>query len=153
MRNIRILVPAACILLLQMPLQAQQPAQQRQVSVQELANEWTAAYNQGKADSLAKLYTADAELYIHNEGRYVGRKQILEYWAKDVTRSNPITVLTVTDSVVDSEMMLVHGNYQVLNRVTGVALGGGRFAHIWVRDANGQWGLDRDLWVNKVPSP
>jgi hypothetical protein len=38
----------------------------------------------------------------------------------------------------------------VLNRVTGVALGGGRFAHIWVRNSNGQWGLNRDVWVNKV---
>jgi uncharacterized protein (TIGR02246 family) len=146
MWKIRNLVPVACIMLLQLPLQAQQ----RQASVQELADQWTAAYNQGNAETLARLYTDDAELYIHDEGRYVGRKEIREYWTQDVTRDNPITVLTVTDSVVDSEMMLVHGNYQVLNRVTGVALGGGRFAHIWVRNDNGQWGLDRDIWVNKV---
>ena len=79
-------------------------------------------------------------------GYFVGRGDIRTYWAKDFTIINPMTVLTVTDSVVDEEMMLVHGNYQVLDRTTGVPQTKGRFAHIWVRDAAGKWLLDRDLW-------
>jgi ketosteroid isomerase-like protein len=119
-------------------------------SVQDLANRWTAAYNQGDAASVAGLYSPNAELYIHREGRYAGRAAIREYWADDMRRAEPITVLTVTDSVTDNEMMLVHGNYQVLNRRTGVPQGGGRFAHIWVRGAAGQWTLDRDVWVDRT---
>jgi ketosteroid isomerase-like protein len=116
-------------------------------AVQEFANRWTAAYNSVDIPSLAALYADDAELFIHADGRYVGREAIADYWAADMDRANPITVLHVTDSVVDPEMMLVHGNYQVLDRNTGVPLGGGRFAHIWVLD-NDQWVLDRDVWVD-----
>lgn len=123
-------------------------AQQRP-AVQELANRWTAAYNQGKADDVAALYLPNAELNIHREGRYVGRDKIRSYWSEDMRRSNPITVLTVTDSVVDDEMMLVHGNYQVLNRQTGLPQGAGRFAHIWLRGGNGQWAIDRDFWLDR----
>jgi ketosteroid isomerase-like protein len=121
---------------------------QQTPTVQELANRWTAAYNQGNSDQVAALYSPAAELYIHREGRYAGRADIRDYWASDMRRSNPITVLTVTDSVIDAEMMLVHGNYQVLDRRTGVPQGAGRFAHIWVRSGAGQWSLDRDVWVD-----
>ena len=115
--------------------------------MQELANRWTAAYNSVDVPALSELYADDAELYIHREGRFVGQAAIGDYWAADMDRANPITVLNVTDSVVDSEMMLVHGNYQVLDRDTGVPLGGGRFAHIWVLEEDG-WVLDRDVWVD-----
>ncbi len=118
-----------------------------QARVQELANRWTAAYNSVDVPALAELYADDAELYIHREGRFIGQAAIGDYWAADMDRANPITVLNVTDSVVDNEMMLVHGNYQVLDRNTGVPLGGGRFAHIWVMEEDG-WVLDRDVWVD-----
>ncbi|MFC3098605.1 YybH family protein [Alteraurantiacibacter palmitatis] len=121
---------------------------QGDTSVQELANRWTAAYNSMDIPALARLYSDNAELYIHCEGRIIGQAAIGDYWAADVQRAHPITVLNVTDSVVDAEMMLVHGNYQVLDRNTGVPLGGGRFAHIWVLGEDG-WMLDRDVWVDR----
>ena len=125
-----------------------QAAAQNDVSVQELANRWTAAYNSVDVPALMALYADDAELYIHQEGRVIGRDAISDYWAADMDRSNPITVLNVTDSVVDNEMMLVHGNYQVLDRTSGVPLGNGRFAHIWVLEDDG-WELDREVWVDR----
>ena len=125
-------------------------AQAQAVNVDELAARWTAAYNQGNPDTVAGLYSPAAELYVHGDQRYVGRADIRAYWAEDMGVRNPLTVLTVTDSVVDPEMILVHGNYQVLNRATGVPQGFGRFAHIWVKDAQGAWRLDRDLWNQPV---
>lgn len=74
-----------------------------------------------------------------------GRAAIQDYWEEDMQLDNPLTVLTVTHSVDGFDMKLVHGNYQVINRETGVPLGEGRFAHIWTRDGN-NWLLDRDLW-------
>lgn len=116
--------------------------------VQDLANRWTASYNEADAKALAAMYASDAELYVHNDGRYVGKEAIEAYWLSDMDISNPITVLTVTDSVSDTEMILVHGNYQVLDRKTGVPLGMGRFAHIWVLEDEG-WVLDRDVWMDQ----
>lgn len=138
----------ACVALLggTSPAFAQPKAPSPEPTVQDLAGRWTSAYNTRNVDAIAALYSPRAELYIHREGRFVGRGDIRTYWAKDFTIINPMTVLTVTDSVVDEEMMLVHGNYQVLDRTTGVPQTKGRFAHIWVRDAAGKWLLDRDLW-------
>lgn len=119
---------------------------QERPEVQELANRWTAAYNRADGPALADLYAEDAEVYIHNEGRYVGVRDIASYWSADMGVGNPITVLTVTDSVTDEEMMLVHGNYQVIDRSNGLPLSSGRFAHIWVLNG-GRWLLDRDVWL------
>ena len=116
-------------------------------AVQDLADRWTAAYNSVDVPALAELYADDAELYVHNDGRYVGREMISVYWSADMGRANPITFLHVTDSVSDPEMKLVHGNYQVLDRNSGVPLARGRFAHIWVLEDN-EWVLDRDVWVD-----
>jgi ketosteroid isomerase-like protein len=120
------------------------------VDVKALADRWTHAYNQHNAADVTALYSDNAELYVHGDQRVVGRRAIGAYWAEDMKVNSPLTVLTVTDSVVDAEMVLVHGNYQVLDRTSGVPQGFGRFAHIWVRDAGGQWRLDRDLWNQPV---
>jgi hypothetical protein len=46
-------------------------------------------------------------------------------------------------------MILVHGNYEVVDRADGSKVGLGRFAHIWTADRNGTWRLDRDLWFER----
>ena len=45
-------------------------------------------------------------------------------------------------------MVLVHGNYEVIRRSDGMAIGGGRYAHIWLEE-DGEWQLDRDLWLQR----
>lgn len=115
-------------------------------SAQELAASWMAAYNQHDADAIGGLYTEDARLYMHGQASVAGRDAIQSFWAADMVESNPLTVMNVTDPVVGFDMILVHGNYQVIDRDTGVPVGQGRFAHIWVQDVDGEWRLDRDLW-------
>jgi uncharacterized protein (TIGR02246 family) len=114
--------------------------------VQQLANRWTEAYNRRNAAALGALYMEDARLYLHGSPTVSGRPNIQSYWADDMKEKNPITVLTVTHAVNGIDMKLVHGNYQVINRETGVPVGQGRFAHIWTRTPGGEWRLDRDLW-------
>jgi hypothetical protein len=46
-------------------------------------------------------------------------------------------------------MVLVHGNYEVVDRTDGTKVGLGRFAHIWTTAPNGGWLLDRDLWYER----
>jgi hypothetical protein len=45
-------------------------------------------------------------------------------------------------------MVLVHGDYQVVDRDDGARVGFGRFAHIWTR-VGGEWRLDRDMWQKR----
>jgi uncharacterized protein (TIGR02246 family) len=116
-----------------------------QVNVQELADRWVAAYNRHDRDSLAALYTEDARLMVHGSPTVAGRQAIDQFWAADFQQGDPLTLLTVTNSVTGVDMMLVHGDYRVIDRQDGSLLGAGRFAHVWMLEGR-QWRLDRDLW-------
>jgi ketosteroid isomerase-like protein len=119
--------------------------------VQALADKWVEAYNAHDRDALAALYGANAELMMHGGPTIKGQGPIGDFWALDFEEGNPVTLLTVTHAVDGSDMILVHGNYEVVGRDGGAQLGVGRFAHIWLKDAAGEWKLDRDLWVKRSP--
>ena len=117
-----------------------------QEDIQELAEQWASAYNKHDKDALGSLYTEDAALMMHGGPTYNGREDIADFWETDFEIGSPLTLLRVTHSVVGVDMMLVHGDYQVIDREDGAQLGGGRFAHIWIKGSNDRWQLDRDLW-------
>jgi uncharacterized protein (TIGR02246 family) len=119
--------------------------------VQALADKWVKAYNAHDRDALAALYETNAELMMHGDPTIKGQGPIGDFWAMDFKDRNPLTLLTVTHAVDGSDMILVHGNYEVVGRDGGAKLGMGRFAHIWLKDAAGEWKLDRDLWVMQSP--
>jgi phosphoribosylamine-glycine ligase len=83
---------------------------------------------------------------MHGTATIAGRERIEAFLAEDFLEGNPLTVLTVTHSLRGTDMILVHGNYQVVDRDSGVVLGMGRFAHIWAMTGQNNWRLDRDLW-------
>lgn len=116
------------------------------VAPQELADRWTQAYNAHNPAALAELYDENAVVMLHGNLLLRGRQAIHDYWVDDFREGNPITTLSVTHTVAGASMMLVHGDYHVIDRNDGVLLGKGRFAHIWLRDGNGEWLLDRDMW-------
>lgn len=117
-----------------------------QESVQDLADEWTAAYNTHDVAALGALYAEDARLMMHGSPTHVGREAIKAFWAQDFEISSPLTLLTVTHYMFGVDMILVHGNYHVIDRDTGAQLSNGRFAHIWMLNEDNEWRLDRDLW-------
>jgi uncharacterized protein (TIGR02246 family) len=125
--------------------QAQQPADE---TIRELAQRWVEAYNKHDRAAIGALYAQDARVMLHGGASVMGRKQIEAFWAEDFTLKNPLTVLTITNSVTGVDMALVHGNYQVIQRETGEVLGSGRFAHIWTQ-TDGKWLIDRDLWLER----
>lgn len=115
-------------------------------NAQELADQWIMAYNDHNTAALSNLYAEDATLMLHGGPTIRGRTAIAELWAEDFQEDNPITTLQVTHTLEGVDMILVHGNYQVINRNTGILLGQGRFAHTWMQGDNGEWMLDNDLW-------
>jgi uncharacterized protein (TIGR02246 family) len=115
--------------------------------VQELADRWVSAYNKHDRAALGALYTNNARLMMHGAPTIAGREAIETFWAGDFEDRDPLTLLKVTNSVTGSDMVLVHGDYQVVSRTDGSELGGGRFAHVWTRGTpTAEWRLDRDLW-------
>jgi uncharacterized protein (TIGR02246 family) len=114
--------------------------------IQALADKWSQAYNAHNKKALASLYGEDAYLMMHGSPTIEGRKDIGDFWAKDFKEGDPITTLDVTHAIQGADMMLVHGDYRVLDRDDGTLLGEGRFAHIWMLGDDGKWKLDRDIW-------
>lgn len=121
--------------------------------VQPLADRWTNAYNLHDRDALASVYTDDASLMLHGAPTITGRADIGDFWAEDFQEENPLTLLTVTHALEGADRVLVHGNYRVIDRDSGILLGAGRFAHVWSGDRRVQsdWQLDRDLWYERSP--
>jgi uncharacterized protein (TIGR02246 family) len=117
-----------------------------QSDVQRLADRWTEAYNTHDRAALGALYTEDALVMANGSPTTAGRSNIETFWARDFEDRNPLTLLKVTHSVSGSDMMLVHGDYQVVNRDNGSQMAAGRFSHIWTKSRDGSWKLDRDLW-------
>ena len=118
-------------------------------AVQTLADRWTQAYNKHDRAALSAIYTQRARLMMHGAPTIAGREDIGAFWAEDFAENNPLTLLAVTHAVTGIDMVLVHGNYDVIDRDDGSRVGFGRFAHIWTREANGEWRLDRDLWQTR----
>jgi uncharacterized protein (TIGR02246 family) len=145
-RVISMSIGLAAILTMAMLTARAQDQAEPEDRVQSLADQWTAAYNTHDRAALGALYTEDAHLYLHGSARIVGRQAITQFWEEDFQVRNPITLLTVTNSVEGIDSILVHGDYQVIDRDDGKRLGGGRFAHIWHRESSGQWLLHSDLW-------
>jgi uncharacterized protein (TIGR02246 family) len=119
-----------------------------ELDVQELADRWTEAYNRHDSAALEAVYAQDAGLMMHGAPTITGRDEIGAFWAEDFEEDNPLTVLSVTHAVDGVDMILVHGDYEVIERDDGTRLGFGRFAHIWFEE-DGEWRLDRDLWVQR----
>lgn len=118
------------------------------VDVQALADRWSEAYNRHDAEALAAVYSENARLMMHGAPTIIGRGEIGAFWAEDFGEDDPLTVLTVTHAVDGIDMILVHGDYEVIDRGDGARLGFGRFAHIW-HEEGGEWRLDRDLWLQR----
>jgi uncharacterized protein (TIGR02246 family) len=114
--------------------------------VQTLADRWVQAYNKHDRNALSAVYTDNAKLMMHGAPTIAGKADITGFWAQDFEAGNPLTLLDVTHAVEGIDMILVHGNYQVVDRTDGTKVGLGRFAHIWTRAPSGEWRLDRDLW-------
>jgi uncharacterized protein (TIGR02246 family) len=121
-----------------------------QESVQDLADEWTAAYNTHDIAALGALYGEDARLMMNGAPTIVGRKAIEEFWSREFIADSPLMLFAVTHKIFGVDMILVHGDYQVIDRDSGARLGAGRFAHIWMLNEDGEWRLDRDLWKERV---
>ena len=114
--------------------------------VQALADKWAQAYNKHDRAALGALYTDDARVMATGSPSTIGRSNIEAFWARDFQDRNPLTLLKVTHSIPGSDTILVHGDYQVVNRDSGEQMSSGRFVHLWTKTKDGSWRLDRDIW-------
>ena len=123
---------------------------QSPVDAQVLADLWTTAYNDHDGEALAALYTEGAELLAYGEQALTGRESIRSFWALDFGEGNPLTLLNVAQTVAGSDMVLVQGEYDVVDRDGGDPLVSGGFVQIWRLNDSGDWRIDRELWFDAM---
>ena len=140
MKHLHALAAAGAISLASTGLHAHSPD-----NAQALADFWAQAFNSNDARAVAALYRDDAELSEHNAPTLIGRDNIRSYWKADLVRGNLVTVLKVTSTLDGTDMTLVHGTYQMIDRASGAEMGSGHFAQTWRLDG-GEWLIDRGVW-------
>jgi uncharacterized protein (TIGR02246 family) len=109
-----------------------------------------AAFRQGDAAGLAKLYTADAILMAPNYGRIKGRRAIEGLWQRFFDAGvSDIDVDTLELAVAETQASEV-GTFSLTapdgegGRVTGK----GKYIILWRQDGDGTWRLNRHIWNN-----
>ena len=88
---------------------------------------------------------------MHGSPTIVGRNKIEAFWADDFLASNPITVLSVTHALEGADMVLVHGNYEVVDRDRGVDRRVEPAALLLFRDRGGRAVPRRGLRIARGP--
>lgn len=108
------------------------------------------AFNQGDAEGLSKLYTADAILMAPNYGRIRGRRAVGELWQRFFDAGvTDLELRTLELSVKETQASEV-GLFTLTapdgrgGRVTGKS----KYIILWRHDSDGTWRLHRHIWNN-----
>ena len=109
---------------------------------EQLASQWTTAYNAGDAEGLMALYADDAELSTHPAGSIQGRKAIGGFWKDDFGGGKPSTTLTLTDAYMAGGLAHLEGQYEVADKGTVTR---GHYVQLWMQDGDA-WRIHREMW-------
>lgn len=117
---------------------------------QSLVNEWTRLLMAKKFDSLALLYTADANVLPPNAPVVHGREAIQRFMAGFPS----ITAFRAVDDTIDGAGTLAYarGRYWMTFGIAGAPSDSGKFVEIRRKQADGSWKLEVDMFNSNVPT-
>jgi uncharacterized protein (TIGR02246 family) len=125
------------------PQPVQANASPEEAAIKETIAGYTAAFNKGDADALAKFWAEDAE-YISDDGTAAkGRAAVAERFKTLFAGKQGLT-LTVTPTTIKllgTTAALVDGTAKVTDPKTGAD--SSPFESVWVKGAEGRWLLSR----------
>jgi ketosteroid isomerase-like protein len=110
----------------------------------DVTAKWSKAFDAGDPAALAALYAEDAHSLPQGSTPVVGRSNIESYWRTDIGEGGSTTKLTVTDAMVQGDILHVEGGYQVTG-ANSAELANGQFHQLWTRAGN-DWLLLREMW-------
>jgi uncharacterized protein (TIGR02246 family) len=108
------------------------------------------AFHKGDADSISRMYTEDAELFMPGAPVLEGRDAIHQAWEKIVgTGGN--TLRTVVREVQESGELAFDTGQFTATAPNGSVLNTGKWIVIWKRQSSGEWKIHRDFMHWDVP--
>ncbi len=120
---------------------AQEAAAARQ-AVEGQAQRWMQHANAGHADSLAMLYTENANVMPPNAPMITGRTVIGEFWANMIAQGVSGVVLTPVEIVARGPIAIERGTYTLQ---MGAESDTGKYLVHW-HHVQGQWLIADDIW-------
>lgn len=108
------------------------------------------AFYRGDAETLARGYTDDAELFVVDGPVIRGKGAIAEYW-KQVLAAGGSKLNVETREVQETEHWAYETGRFTATTPSGQSLFVGKYIVIWKRDAEGTWKTHRDISNWEVP--
>ena len=103
-----------------------------------------ASFQRGDADTIASLYTDDAELFIPGAPVIEGKRAIRDAWSGIVGRGGNRVEIDVREVQESGDMAFDTGHFTATDP-DGSILNAGKWIVIWKRDASGAWSIHRDF--------
>ena len=136
----RTAVLAVCLALFAFPAMAQTKA-----AIQQLNDQWAAAYNKGDAAAVAAMYTSDAYLLPAGAPMVKGRDAIAGVWKKvmEQVADVKLTTLDVKPLGPNAAREIGTGTFKTKGR--NPQDGALKYAVVWQKEG-GKWKLLQDIW-------
>lgn len=131
---------------------ASDPASQR-AAIEEVSQQFSAAFMRGDAAAMASLYTADAVIFPPNQDMITGREAIQRYWTLPPNQRITHHRSTATEIRLNGDHAYDYGVYEVRGERDGQPYGPvlGKYVIVWRREPEG-WRMHLDMW-NPRPHP
>jgi uncharacterized protein (TIGR02246 family) len=108
------------------------------------------SFQRGNADTIAELYTDDAELFVPGVPVISGRNAIREAW-KGIVAGGGNTVRVDVREVQESGELAYDTGHFTATGPDGNILNTGKWIVIWKRASSGEWRIHRDFMHWDIP--
>jgi len=109
----------------------------------ELKHSWEVAFNKGDADTVAKLYSPDAQLVMTGSAPILGRAAIRAA-VETMIQSGSKVRIGMDQNVGSGDLAYVYGRYAVLAPDGAKSLEEGTYVELWRRRGD-IWQIDLDI--------
>ncbi len=108
------------------------------------------AFGRGDAQGLARLYTADGQLFPPNSDILIGRDSIRAFWQGALDMGLKAVTLQTVEARGYSQVAVEVGRYRLVGG-DGQVADAGKYVVVWRNDA-GNWLLHQDIWNSSQPA-
>ena len=108
------------------------------------------AFSSGDADTLAQIYTDDAEWLLPETPIVRGREAIAEAWKGVIGLGGNAIRVDVGEVVENGDWAYEVGSFTA-SAPDGTVLNAGKYIVIWKRQPNGGWKTHRDIFNWDIP--
>ena len=112
------------------------------------------AYQRGDANSIAEMYTDDAEVFVPGIQVIVGKPAIRETWRSIIGNGGNRVAIDVREVHESGDLAYDTGRFTA-TAPDGTLLNAGKWMVIWKRTSSGAWKVHRDFmhWDTAPASP